>query len=280
MSLNFERSGDLATEVARDAAIAECQGQPWWMPPQLNLGANFVADEPPRPVAARPASKLVGLEGEPLRVETMGRVVGPDGRRLRGDSQDVDDEDADVLELLREEFLDGDGHEEDRDREERHRAEENQEEENQCVPPRGPALEVADIFRRFAQEYRRQFGRKLTVQQDRALRELMVCRTDMMGWHLWECDTCGARAELFNSCKNRHCPKCQRQNRKDWAAKLQADLLPIEYHHVIFTVPRPVTLFAMVNPRVLYPLILRAGAEAVLELGRTWEGARPFWNTG
>ena len=131
---------------------------------------------------------------------------------------------------------------------------------NQCVPPRRPALEVADIFRRFAQEYRRQFGGTLTVQQDRALRELMVCRTEVMGWHLWECDTCGARAELFNSCKNRHCPKCQRQNRKDWAARLQADLLPIEYHHVIFTVPRPVTRFALVNPRVLYPLILRAGA--------------------
>ena len=135
---------------------------------------------------------------------------------------------------------------------------------------------MADIFHRFGLEYRRQFGSKLTVPQDRALRELMVCRTEAMGWHLWECDTCGAQAELFNSCKNRHCPKCQRQNRKDWAAKLQADLLPIEYHHVIFTVPRPVTLFAMVNPRVLYPLILRAGAQAVLELGMTWEGLRAW----
>ena len=62
------------------------------------------------------------------------------------------------------------------------------------------------------------------------MRELMVCRTGVMGWHLWECDTCGAQAELFNSCKNRHCPKCQRQNRKDWAARLQADLLPLEYY--------------------------------------------------
>lgn len=265
-------------EVARDAAIPECQAQPWWIPSQLNFAANFVADEPPRPVAARPASKLVGLDGEPLRAETMGSLVGPDGRRLRGDSQDVDDEDADVLELLREEFLDGDGHEEDRHGEEGHREEGNQEggQEggNQYVPPPRPALELADIFRRFAQEYRRQFGRTLTVQQDRALRELMVCRTAVMGWHRWRCDTCGVEAELFNSCKNRHCPKCQTQNRKDWAAKLQADLLPIEYYHVIFTVPRPVTLFAMVNPRVLYPLILRAGAEAILTLGRTWEGLR------
>ena len=157
----------LEEEVARDAAIPECQAQPWWMPPQLNLAANFVADEPPRPVAARAASKLVGLDGASLRAETMGRVVGPDGRRPRGDSQDVDDEDADVLELLREEFLDGDGHEEDGHREERHRAEENQEEGqeegNQYVPPRRPALEVADIFRRFAQEYRRQFGRTLML---------------------------------------------------------------------------------------------------------------------
>ena len=84
------------------------------------------------------------------------------------------------------------------------------------------------------------------------------------------------QAELFNSCKNRHCPKCQTAYRKEWAARLQAQLLPIEYYHVIFTVPRPVTLFAMVNPKVLYPLILRAGAEAVLKLGRTWEGLRAW----
>lgn len=137
---------------------------------------------------------------------------------------------------------------------------------------RSPALEVADIFRRFGLEYREQYGQTLTVQQDRVLRELMVCRTPVMGLHRWQCDHCAAQVDLFNSCNNRHCPKCQSQYRRTWAEKLQADLLPVQYRHVILTVPHPLTEFSLVNPEVLYPVMLRASAEAILQVGRSWPG--------
>lgn len=222
-------------------------------------------DEALPPEAAAPAPKLVVLEGEPPSAEAVASLVGPDGRPLRGDAELVHEEDRDVLELVREEFLGGDGY-----------GEEEHREEDPCVHPRRVRLQVADIFRRFGPEYRRQYGETLTVQQDRALREIMVCRTSVMGSHVWRCEACGVEAELFNSCNNRHCPRCQTQYRKDWAARLQGDLLPVEYYHVIFTVPRPVTRFSMANPRVLYPLMLRAGAEAILALGKTWEGLRAW----
>jgi hypothetical protein len=131
-------------------------------------------------------------------------------------------------------------------------------------------LEVADIFRCFGPQYREQYGEALPVQQDRALRELMVCRTSVMGLHRWKCDHCAAQVDLFNSCNNRHCPKCQSKYRRTWAEKLQADLLPVQYRHVILTVPRPLSEFSLANPKVLYPVMLRAGAEAILKVGRTW----------
>jgi hypothetical protein len=131
-------------------------------------------------------------------------------------------------------------------------------------------LEVADIFRRFGPQYREQCGHSLSVQQDRVLRELMVCRTPVMGLHRWQCDHCAVQVDLYNSCNNRHCPKCQSQYRRAWAAKLQADLLPVQYRHVILTVPRPLTEFSLVNPEVLYPVMLRASAEAILQVGKSW----------
>ena len=137
-----------------------------------------------------------------------------------------------------------------------------------------PALTVADVFRQFSQEYRSLHGHELTVQQDRVLRELMVCRTEVMGFHRWECDACGAQVELFNSCNNRHCPTCQAQYRRQWAHEIQSCLLPVEYYHVMMTAPRPVTLFALANPKTLYPLMLRAGAEAMLKLARKWKGLK------
>jgi len=109
----------------------------------------------------------------------------------------------------------------------------------------------ADIFRRFAQEYRRQFGRKLTVQQDRALRELMVCRTDVM------VGTCGSATravpggalQLVQESALPEMPEAEPQGLGGQASSRPS---PIEYHHVIFTVPRPVTRFALANPTVLY----------------------------
>ena len=137
-----------------------------------------------------------------------------------------------------------------------------------CDEARRPALEIAEVIRRFGAEYRRQVGGQLTVQQDRVLRELLVCRTEVLGAHYWSCEVCGQQVELCHSCHNRHCPKCGAAARRRWADRVQADLLPIEYHHMVVTLPRPLTLLAFDHPRVLYPLVLRAGAEAILQLAR------------
>ena len=110
--------------------------------------------------------------------------------------------------------------------------------------PRRPTLELAEVIRRFGPEYRRQAGEQLTVQQDRVLRELLVCRTEVLGAHDWMCERCGQEVALFHSCKNRHCPKCGAYERRLWAQQVQADLLPLEYHHAVLTLPQPLTLLA------------------------------------
>ncbi|MEK7751387.1 MAG: transposase, partial [Acidobacteriota bacterium] len=148
-----------------------------------------------------------------------------------------------------------------------HAAESESEEEEPSEAWRAK-LEMAEVFREFGPEYRRQFGDRLSVQQDRVLRELMVCRTEVLGAHHWSCERCGKEVALFHSCKNRHCPKCGAYDRRLWAAQVQADLLPIEYEHVVVTLPRPLTLLAFDHPRALYPLVLRTGAEAILRLAR------------
>jgi hypothetical protein len=126
----------------------------------------------------------------------------------------------------------------------------------------------ADVIRTFGPEYRRRHGPTITEQQDRALRELVACWTPLMGTHAWTCDDCGTVVELPNSCNNRHCPTCGEGQRQIWAETTLAQLLPVEYYHVILTVPRPITLLAMANPRLLYPIMLHSGGEAIRRCGR------------
>ena len=150
-----------------------------------------------------------------------------------------------------------------------HAAQSASEEEEEPSAACRAKLDMAEVLRTFGPEYRRHVGDRLTVQQDRVLRELLVCRTEVLGSHQWACERCGQQVELFNSCKNRHCPQCGAYERRLWAAQVQADLLPIEYHHVVVTLPRPLTWLAFDHPRLLYPLVLRIGAEAILRLVRT-----------
>jgi hypothetical protein len=89
-----------------------------------------------------------------------------------------------------------------------------------------------------------------------------------MGTHEWTCEDCGTVVALPNSCNNRHCPTCGDAKRRKWAEITQAQLLPVEYYHVILTVPRPITRLALANPRVLYPLMLSSGGEAIKRCGR------------
>lgn len=126
---------------------------------------------------------------------------------------------------------------------------------------------LADVIQTFSPEYRRRHN-PLPVQQDRVLRELMACFTRRMGTHEWTCDGCGSVVELPNGCNNRHCPACGGLKRAKWAERTASEILPVQYNHVILTVPHEITLLAMANPKVLYPLLLRSGAEAILRCGR------------
>ena len=140
-----------------------------------------------------------------------------------------------------------------------------------CPAPVGaadavPALELADIVRAYGDGYAR--THRLTPVQHRALRAIAACRTAALGGHQDTCDHCGATRITYNSCRNRHCPKCQAGAREAWLAARQAELLPIPYFHVVFTLPHALNPLAQGNPRVLYALLFRAAADTLLAFGR------------
>jgi hypothetical protein len=129
-----------------------------------------------------------------------------------------------------------------------------------------PALEVADIFRAHGAAYLAEHGSQLNGAQRRALQELAVCRTAALGGHTEACAGCGRLRPVYNSCRNRHCPKCQPGRAAAWLQREAVWLLPVEYHHVVFTLPQEAGPLALQNPRVVYDLLFRAAWEAVQEL--------------
>jgi len=129
-----------------------------------------------------------------------------------------------------------------------------------------PRLELADIVRHHGGAYRR--THRLTSVQHRALRAIATCRTAALGGHRETCDRCGAVRITYNSCRNRHCPKCQTLTKERWLAARRADLLPIPYFHVVFTLPHDLNALAQGNPRVIYALLFRAAADTLLTFGR------------
>jgi hypothetical protein len=129
-----------------------------------------------------------------------------------------------------------------------------------------PRLELADIVRAHGDAYARQH--RLVPVQHRALRAIRACRTAALGGHQERCDHCGAVRIRYNSCRNRHCPKCQTLTKEHWLAARKADLLPIPYFHVVFTLPHDLNALAQGNPRVLYALLFRAAADTLLTFGR------------
>ncbi len=97
------------------------------------------------------------------------------------------------------------------------------------------SVEVADVFRAFGPAYRQQYGDQLSLEQRRAMRAIEVCRTAVLGGHVDCCDQCGATRICYNSCRNRHCPKCQFLDKERWVDAQQRLLLPVPYFHVVFT---------------------------------------------
>jgi len=126
-----------------------------------------------------------------------------------------------------------------------------------------PTLEVADIFRCHGAAYRAAQAERLSSAQRRVMAAIEVCRTAALGGHVERCEDCGETRIAYNSCRNRHCPKCQGLARAQWLADRQRDLLPAPYFHVVFTVPAPIANLALQNKAVVYDILFRAAAETV-----------------
>jgi len=126
-------------------------------------------------------------------------------------------------------------------------------------------VELADIVLAHGPAVRQ--GKRLTRGQHRALRAIGACRTAALGGHTERCDVCGAIRIAYNSCRNRHCPKCQTLAKERWLAARRADLLPVEYFHVVFTLPHALNPLAQGNPRVLYALLFQSARETLTTFG-------------
>ena len=126
-----------------------------------------------------------------------------------------------------------------------------------------PALEVADIFRRHGEAFRQAHAGHLGGVERRIMGAITACRTAVLGGHVEQCDDCGATRIAYNSCRNRHCPKCQGLARAQWLADRQAELLPVPYFHVVFTLPAPVGEIAFQNKAAVYAILFRAAAETL-----------------
>jgi hypothetical protein len=110
-----------------------------------------------------------------------------------------------------------------------------------------PAIEIADILRRHGDTYRRVHAGHLGRVERRVMSAIVACRTEALGGHMEACDDCGTTRVAYNSCRNRHCPKCQGPARAAWLAAREADLLPVPYFHVVFTLPAPIAAIAFQN---------------------------------
>lgn len=124
-----------------------------------------------------------------------------------------------------------------------------------------PSIEVADVFHQFGANYRRH--NRLSHQQRIVMRAIEQCRTAVLGGHVDECDQCGALRISYNSCRNRHCPKCGSLSKARWLQARCAELLPIDYFHVVFTTDHAVNPIALYNPRQVYDLLFHSAAETL-----------------
>src|SRR5258708_9751981 len=129
-----------------------------------------------------------------------------------------------------------------------------------------PKLEVADVCRRYGEAYRQEHGASLCTAQRRVLTAIEVCRTAVLGGHLEQCDHCGHQRNAYNSCPDRHCPKCQSLARAQWLEDRQAELLATQYFHVVFTMPEQIATIAYQNKRELYGILFRPTAQTLLTI--------------
>ena len=129
-------------------------------------------------------------------------------------------------------------------------------------------LEVADVVRAHAADLNRVRNGRLSGAERKVLRDLAACRTAACGGHVQRCSDCHHLKVAYNSCRNRHCPKCQELARAEWVAERQRELLPTQYFHVVFTLPHELATLALQNKAVLYDLLFRTAAETLKQVAR------------
>ena len=130
----------------------------------------------------------------------------------------------------------------------------------------GHRLEVADVFRAHQDQFLQRWSHAVSDQHRKVLRDIGLCRTAALGTHLERCDRCSYETVAYDSCRNRHCPKCQSSARDRWLLKQAASLLPVSYVHVVFTVPEQLASPALHNQRRFYAMLFRAASETLLEI--------------
>jgi Putative transposase/Transposase zinc-binding domain len=129
-----------------------------------------------------------------------------------------------------------------------------------------PALEVADIFRDHGAAWRRANAGHVSCDQLKVMSAIERCRTVALGGHVARCEDCAHTVIAYNSCRNRHCPKCQGAAARDWLAAREAELLPVGYFHLVFTLPGPIAAIAYQNKTAIYDLLFKTAAEATLTI--------------
>ena len=127
--------------------------------------------------------------------------------------------------------------------------------------------ELADIFRSHGESYRR--ARRLPASHLKVMRAVEVCRTQELGGHLKQCDTCGFEHPTYNSCRNRHCPKCQSLAKAKWLEKQTSELLPVGYFHLVFTLPHVLNGLILAHKKIFFSLLFKAVSETLLEFGQS-----------
>jgi len=129
-----------------------------------------------------------------------------------------------------------------------------------------PLFEVADVIKAHSEAFLRACGGFVSSAKKRVMRRLVACRTAALGGHVESCDRCDFDRIAYNSCRDRHCPKCQASARAEWVEAREADLLPVTYFHVVFTVPPQIAAIALQNKRVMYGILMRASADTLLKI--------------
>ncbi len=131
-----------------------------------------------------------------------------------------------------------------------------------------PSLDIADVVRQYGADYLTRYGAVTSTAQRRVLQAVAQCRTAVLGGHKARCDHCDHEEISYNSCRNRHCPKCQGSAQAAWLAARERELLPVPYCHMVFTLPAPFRPLALQNPREVYTLLFQAVAETLQTIAR------------